>query len=381
MIFLTPEPLVRTGARPFPPPSLCRRIKDDAQLGAIPRARLPNDVPMMSMTIHKAHPAATPAAYDRLVHSDWSVSPGKRWTAIAHRAPRGWRIDSLAQTPPAAAFLDLLFAVPGTLAGFDFPIGLPAASLEKMGIGFCQLLSSPLSDQAQRFLTPVETLRDISAAQPFYRRHPAGGRQADLLRGLGCADFQHLLRACEMKTASRSRAESIFWTVGPKQVGKAALSGWQDVVIPARARGARLWPFDGPLSRLASHALTLAETYPAEAYRHLGMNRIVKKRTQDGRQAAGAVMLAWASRHHVTLPAGIAALISSGFGARDDGEDAFDAIAGLCGMVEVADGRRAEAPDTMAPLAQREGWILGQTDLPVPDLPVPELPVPELAAS
>jgi len=188
------------------------------------------------MTNHTAYPMAKPVAYDRLVHSDWSVSAGKRWTAIAHRSLQGWSIDRLAQTPPAPACLDLLFAVPRTLAGFDFPIGLPAMVMDRIGGDFCQFLSSPLSDRAQRFLTPVETLRDISPAQPFYRRHPAGGRQADLLRGLGCADFNALLRACEMKTATRSRAESIFWTVGAKQVGKAALSGWHDVVIPARAR-------------------------------------------------------------------------------------------------------------------------------------------------
>ena len=333
------------------------------------------------MTNHTAYPMAKPVAYDRLVHSDWSVSAGKRWTAIAHRSLQGWSIDRLAQTPPAPACLDLLFAVPRTLAGFDFPIGLPAMVMDRIGGDFCQFLSSPLSDRAQRFLTPVETLRDISPAQPFYRRHPAGGRQADLLRGLGCADFNALLRACEMKTATRSRAESIFWTVGAKQVGKAALSGWHDVVIPARARGARLWPFDGPLSRLASDALTLAETYPAEAYQHLGMNRIVKKRTQDGRRAAGAVLLSWASRHHVTLPSAIEGPIRNGFGERDDGEDAFDAITGLCGMIEVADGRRAEAPDAMASWARLEGWILGQTDLPVPDLPVPDLPASDLPAS
>jgi hypothetical protein len=45
-----------------------------------------------------------------------------------------------------------------------------------------------------------------------------------------------------------------------------------------------------------------------------------------------------------------------------DGEDAFDAITGLCGMIEVADGRRAEAPDALWTSHQREGWILGQID-------------------
>jgi hypothetical protein len=305
-----------------------------------------------------------PVAFDRLVHSDWSVAPHKRWTAIAERSPNGWFIASLAQTPSPAEFLDLLFARPNTLAGFDFPIGLPSISLDRLGVGFCDLLAMPATYGAQRFFTPAETLFDVSPAQPFYGRHPPGGRQADLLQRLECAGFDDLLRACERATASRSRAESVFWTVGAKQVGKAALSGWRDVLIPARGRGARLWPFDGRLSSLACHALTLAETYPAEAYRHLGMNRTVKKRTQAGRQAAGAVMLGWASRHDVSIAAAIRQLIHSGFGEREDGEDAFDAITGLCGMIEVADGRRAEAPDALWSSPPREGWILGQTDMP-----------------
>ena len=306
-----------------------------------------------------------PVGFDRLVHSDWSVAPNKRWTTIAERSADGWSIASLAPTPSPQDFLDLLFDGPATLAGFDFPIGLPSISLDRLGVGFCELLSLPATDRAQRFFTPAETLFDISPAQPFYRRHPPGGRQADLLRRLCCDTFDHLLRACDRQTANRSRAESVFWTVGAKQVGKAALCGWRDILIPARARGARLWPFDGPLSSLSSHALTLAETYPAEAYRHLGMNRTVKKRTQDGRATAGAVMLGWASRHCVAMPAAIRQLIRTGFGERGDGEDAFDAVAGLCGMIEVADGHRSEAPDALWESPAREGWILGQIDLPV----------------
>jgi hypothetical protein len=306
----------------------------------------------------------TRLGFDRLIHSDWSVAPNKRWTAIAERSPMGWSIASLAQTPSPPAFLDLLFDRPKTLAGFDFPIGLPSISLDKLGIGFCDLLALPASDHARRFLTPAETLFDISPAQPFYRRHPPGGRQADLLQRLDCTSFDDLLRACDRPTANRSRAESVFWTVGARQVGKAALSGWRDILMPARARGARLWPFDGRLSTLSSDALTLAETYPAEAYQHLGMKRTVKKRTQDGRTAAGAAMLGWASRHHVTISAAIGQLIKTGFGERSDGEDAFDAITGLCGMIEVADGRRAEALDALWNSPPCEGWILGQTDVP-----------------
>jgi hypothetical protein len=178
---------------------------------------------------------------------------------------------------------------------------------------------------------------------------------------------------CIRRAAARLRQENekpvarriVFWTVGAKQLGKAALSGWRDILIPARARGARLWPFDGTLSSPSSHALTLAETYPAEVYRHLGMNRTVKKRTQGGRKAAGDVMLEWASKCDVTFGADLAGLIRDGFGARNDGEDAFDAITGLCGMIEVADGRRAEAPDALWTSDPREGWILGQIDASV----------------
>jgi hypothetical protein len=303
-------------------------------------------------------------AFDRLVHSDWSIAPNKRWTAVAVRSQDGWLVDSLAQTPPRSEFLDFLFdRKRKTLAGFDFPIGLPSFYLRKIELAFRQLLSDPKSERTRRFFAPVETLADISLSQPFYRTHPRGGRHADLLRGLGCESFIDLLRECDRKTAKRSRAESIFWTVGPKQVGKAAVSGWQDVLIPALERQARLWPFDGPLATLDSNVLTIAETYPGEAYQHIGMRRTVRKRSQEGRKAAGEAMLAWASRHDASFAPTIERSIRHGFGERTDGEDPFDAVAGLCGMIEVADGRRAEAADPTIFSPRSEGWILGQNDV------------------
>jgi hypothetical protein len=308
---------------------------------------------------------STRLAFDRLVHSDWSISPNKRWTAVALRSRDGWLVDSLGQTPAQNEFLDFLFdRGRKTLAGFDFPIGLPSFYLEKVGLEYCQLLSDPTSDQARLFFTPAETLSDISPAQPFYRRHPRGGRHADLLRGLQCKTFGDLLRECDKKTKIRSRAESIFWTVGPKQVGKAALSGWREVLIPALDRQARLWPFDGPLLSLDSNILTVAETYPGEAYQHIGMRRTIKKRSQDGRKAGGEAILAWAFRHKVRFLPIVERSILHGFGEREDGEDPFDAVAGLCGMIEVSDGRRPAAPDLMTFSKNCEGWILGQIDVP-----------------
>jgi hypothetical protein len=309
---------------------------------------------------------ATPFAFDRLVHSDWSIAPAKRRSAVAIRSRRGWLVNRLDQTGEPARFLDELFdRSKRTLAGFDFPIGLPLLFLDRMGLEFPALLAGPLSERARRFLTPLETLFDISPDQPFYRKHPKGGRHADLWQRLGCTAFDDLLRECDKKTENRNRAESIFWTVGARQVGKAALAGWQDILIPAMARTARLWPFDGPLASLDSNILTVAETYPAEAYHQIGLRRPVGKRSREGRIVACRGMLAWASRHRVSFAATIKQFMLDGFGAGGEGEDPFDAIAGLCGMIEVVDGRRAEAaPDLTANVRHREGWILGQIDVP-----------------
>jgi hypothetical protein len=74
-------------------------------------------------------------------------------------------------------------------------------------------------------------------------------------------------------------------------------------------------------------------------------------------------MLEWASRHRVSFAPKIKQSMLNGFGAGGEGEDPFDALAGLCGMIEVADGRRAEAPDPTALSRSCEGWILGQIDL------------------
>src|ERR1700730_1448595 len=305
----------------------------------------------------------TRLAFDRLVHSDWSLHSRKRWTAVAHRSRTGWLINRLRQTPAPNEFLDFLFdQTRRTLAGFDFPIGLPVFYLNKMELEFCQLLSAPASDQSRSFFSVVETLSDISLNRPFYRKHPRGGRHADLLRGLECEAFADLLRECDKKTSFRSRAESIFWTVGAKQVGKAALSGWREILIPALEREARLWPFEGSLASLDSNVLTIAETYPGEAYQHIGMRRLVKKRSQEGRRTNGAVVLDWASKREVRFSPEIERLVMHGFGASEDGEDPFDAIAGLCAMIEVSDGRRAEAPNSITFLNRSEGWILGQID-------------------
>jgi hypothetical protein len=240
----------------------------------------------------------------------------------------------------------------------------------KTGFDLRHLICSPGCEQARRFLTPVETLFEISPDQPFYRKHPKGGGHAILFERLGCRSISDLLRECDKKTHNRNRAEAIFWTVGPKQVGKAALAGWVEILVPVLRRGAGLWPFDGMLASQVSNKLTIAETYPAEAYKHIGMAGTIKKRSQTGRKTACNIMLEWASKHGVRFVKDIEVNILNGFGASEAAEDPFDAIAGLCGMIEVVDGRRAEAPNIAKFVKLGEGWILGQLDTPL-DAPEP----------
>jgi hypothetical protein len=79
-----------------------------------------------------------------------------------------------------------------------------------------------------------------------------------------------LRRRCELAQPGRRAACSIFWTLGGQQVGKAAIAGWKEVLIPAlddTEIDLRLWPFDGSLSELVARGrVVVAETYPAEFY-------------------------------------------------------------------------------------------------------------------
>jgi hypothetical protein len=314
-------------------------------------------------------------AFTRLIHSDWSVDPCKRWTAVAVRTESGWHVEDTAPTPPARAFLaDLFDKTHSTLAGFDFAIGLPSFYIERISLAFSEQFSFPkllvelATERWAGFFSAAASADEITLIRPFYpHRSAAGVKRQHLVDALGCGSFDRLLRECDRATIGRSAASSLLWTLGAKQVGKAALCGWSDIVMPARARGARLWPFDGPLVRSMSSPLTLAETYPAESYRHVGINLRSgeSKRSQPERSKALAAMPAWCESRRITLSKAVEEQVTSGFGPRASGEDPFDAFVGLIAMIEIAEGRRAASPGSNIPVQEREGWILGQTDLPI----------------
>jgi hypothetical protein len=302
--------------------------------------------------------------YARLVHADWSTSPRKRWAATAARTNAGWLVEAPKQIADTKRYLEHLFDEPApTLAGFDFPIGLPEHYGKATGLpGFCGALDTFGRGIWSDFYNPAETPGEISVHRPFYpQRSSSGARQLHLTEGLGSASMHQLLRRCEQASATRRAACAVFWTLGANQVGKAAISGWQEIVGPAHRLGAKIWPFEGSLTKLAEKTkLTLAETYPAEAYGHVGarfLNGQSKRRQGDRGMNAGPIGT-WASLHRIALTTELTSLIADGFGPRPSGEDPFDAVLGLLGMIEVVEGRRPSGETNTSD--NWEGWILGQ---------------------
>lgn len=260
------------------------------------------------------------------------------------------------------------------LVGFDFPIGLPRRYARSAGIQrFLDVLPCLGQGRWTRFFDVARTPGEITVERPFYPNSPgkAGGvSRRQLIDGLGLAATADLFRDCDRATGDRPPACPLFWTLGPQQVGKAAICGWREVLVPAlRAEpGVALWPFHGTLDTLLTRQdVVLAETYPAEAYRHLGVGfaaaaggRRAGKRIQAARAANARALRAWARAAGVTLDEPLAALIEDGFGPAALGEDPFDATLGLLGMLNVVLGLRPAGDPLDPTIAGLEGWILGQ---------------------
>ena len=307
--------------------------------------------------------------FDEVHHADWSVGPTKRWIASARRTDTGWTVSAPRRVGPTEAFLEALWEESRTrrvLAGFDFPIGLPVAYGRQTGLtGFREALSAFGREAGwEAFYEVAVAPSDIAVGRPFYPRLSTKGvSRRSLTEGIGVETFTDLLRLCERRGPGRREACSVFWTLGGNQVGRAASSGWREVVVPALDRGAAIWPFDGDLHALSAvGAPILAETYPADGYAVLGapFGPRESKRSQDDRRSKANAILGWALSAGVNLDDARETLID-GFGAASSGEDAFDAFVGLLAMIEIVEGRMPERTVRTPPdVAAWEGWILGR---------------------
>lgn len=308
-----------------------------------------------------------------VAHADWGSDRRKRWLTRAVRQPNGvYRAHAPEPVgDPATLFQRLMPTCSSIFIGFDFPIGLPIAYARRAGIDdFVTFLAQAGHSNWSTFYEVAAHPHEISLKRPFYPLRPGAAKQQHLLDGLGL-EKPGLRRRCDRAYPGRKAAAPLFWAMGAQQVGKAAISGWRDVLGPALrsiSREFAIWPFSGPLFTLfgAAH-IVAAETYPAECYTHLdiawpraGKGEKSGKRSQAARQANAQALLAWAALASVELTNDLRHQIEIGFGARAEGEDAFDSVVGLFGMLNVTRGHRPPANPEDDSIRKIEGWILGQ---------------------
>ena len=147
----------------------------------------------------------------------------------------------------------------------------------------------------------------------------------------------------------------------------SALSGWREVLQPARTAGlVDLWPFDGAFDDLLARGRTVvAETYPGDVYPYV-VATLPKtasgsgKRSQASRAASAEGIVTWMRAAGFELSAELALAFRDGFGSAGNGEDRFDAVVGLLGMLAVVQGARAVGVPASDDVSRIEGWILGR---------------------
>jgi hypothetical protein len=304
-------------------------------------------------------------------HADWSVDPRKRWVAIARRAQDGWQMAAPEPVGDVAAFIAKLRSMAkgdAVALGLDLPIGLPRA--------YAALLAETdfmhfLATMATRpdFFRVCTTLAEVGMGRPFYpARGVRGMTRAAHALALGFDGAAALSRTCDRATAERPAGAPLFWTLGANQVGKAGIAAWQHMLLPALAgdEDVRIWPFAGDFNGLlAPGAVAVAETYPAEALRHLGIRLKGSKRRRDDRAAVADQLSDAMAALRVRPDRGLRQATVDGFGADAAGEDRFDCVIGVLCVLNVLAGNRT---DTVPPdpwIRRWEGWVLGQTALPM----------------
>jgi hypothetical protein len=312
-----------------------------------------------------------------VAHTDWSSGQKKRWLAQALRQPDGsFRAETPVRAGGQDSFLASLRAAAGpggcALAGFDFPIGLPQHYAEITGVNdFLTFLPKLGSGEWSLFYLPAASLAEISPFRPFYPARPGSSRHAHLIKGLEAGSIDQLRRKCELAHPNRRAACPLFWTLGGQQAGKAAISGWREILAPGLTSDPpqlSLWPFSGPLHTLLQPgSLVVAECYPGEYYSQLGLafsrpkqGARSGKRVQEDRRRNAPALLAWAGRVGVSLSPTLQADIQDGFGPDAEGEDRFDSVVGLFGMLNVLLGCGPPGEPQAEALRKIEGWILGQ---------------------
>jgi hypothetical protein len=310
---------------------------------------------------------------DRIAHADWGTAAAKRVVATAELADGAYHAHAPRTVGESGGLIERmgLARTTGrtTLLGFDFPIGVPRAYAARAGIyDFAAWLRAIGLDAP--FFAPADDVADVSPSRPFFPARPpttkSPGLKAQFLEQLGVPSAD-LLRRCDRRHCSRRAASEMFWAIGAAAVAKATIAGLRDTIRPALAEAGRtyaIWPFDGELSELLNRSdAVVVETYPTEAYLQLELQMGTggrAKTSQTDRLGDTKRLLDWCADNAVIPDAELLTQMLTGFGASKSGEDLFDAVVGLFGMIDTV--RRAPEPDLPddADVRQIEGWMFGQ---------------------
>lgn len=296
------------------------------------------------------------------------MDAGKRWMALAVPRAEGWLLSVAPVGDVATLHARLIQAAAGgpVALGVDFPIGLPrdfaarhAAGAEDFPTFLRRLASRP------GFLHVADTLDEVSGDRPFYpRRGQRGMTRLSHAHALSLPSAASLSRACDRATPERPSGAPLFWTLGANQSGKAAIAAWRDLLLPALAGPAppALWPFEGPFrALLRPERVAIAETYPADALRQLGLRPIGSKRRHADRRALAPALLDAMTSLAATPDDAFRRLLDNGFGPDAAGEDRLDCTLGLLCVLMVLAGKRPDTAPADPAITRWEGWVLGQT--------------------
>jgi hypothetical protein len=300
--------------------------------------------------------------------ADWSVNANKRWLAVARRidgknGTAQYLIKDIRRVDEPSTLLSDLQAVAGNkgtvFLGLDLPIGIPLPYAKRIRVkSFRQFIQRvQTSKRWTNFFEPTLT---PSVYTPFFpaRSGVVPEPKKHLAFELGLDSTSDLYRWCDRAQPGRRAAESLFFTAGQKQVGKAAISAWRDVLLP-NIDSINLWPFDGPLDTLLKYSSpTVAEIYPSDSLRVLlpEFQTFSKQKLESRKKAGEKLLEIVTSDEQMYLDKPMHNLVKNGF----PNEDAFDAFLGLLHMLWVVLGRHKEGCPPSEEARLIEGGILGR---------------------
>jgi len=336
-----------------------RAISESIELRIVSRV-MPRSILIPARGLHWALMTLPGLVY----HADWSKSARKRWRAMAILSDGRYTASEPVRVGDLKQLLESLRSQSGStgtvFAGFDFPIGVPAHYAEQAKISNFRKFLSELSADDE-FFQVCDTPKELKISRPFYpNRSVRGCTHKHLLNAHRALDMASLLRLCEVGGDGRRQACCLFWTLGANAVGKAAITGWKEVLNPALKRDSvRIWPFDGAVKDLLKTGNTvIAETYPAECYGWFPGNPLTSKTDIESRKSFGKNLLLWANESQVGVDSNLQGALEDGFAT--GGDDAFDAVVGLFGMLQVCLAQRDSGDPEDAEIRDIEGWILGR---------------------